>query len=689
MSHATETPASKRQERLAAVVLVVAAIAFFAALEAAQPLYFLWDDNSSYFLPCYVYDYESVTGFGELPHVNYHQYLGYLYLASGQPGVLYPPVYAGVGVARLATGDSRAAVDFLVAVHLLASALGMFVLLRRFRISPAIAAGTALLWISFPFVVQVARSWLWVAYVAAYLPWNLWLLDRLCARPAAPRILALAVVKALLVYQGYVQYAVLLVLFEGLHLVLGWLFDRLGEASWWRQALAYVAAQGAGAALAAPLLLPMFFAKSISAYRTGALSFQEFLSLSLSWKTFFAAQVFQMEPRVIHEASGVLFYVGLPSLLGLAGLALCRHRRRFLIAAAVALFALVLSTRAYAVFYHVPLLSSFRWPFKSFLFFLLFLAVAVAGGIDALWRSRRPPVRLFGAVLLLAGLLTHAFFGLSPAWSAVFGPNRVDEAVAELRRETAERFPLSKGRIVSLWMNPSEPRIHRLLIFNYATLVGGFHLGGYEPMISKEHLELAVRLEYSNIFRYELNEESLAYLSSWAVRFLVAPDKPELVRVFARFPQLRRISQGDGIVVYENTRAEPFAYLARPGSPPVPIEVEWRPSSVRLKTEGRGGRLRLAVAPLPWYVYSLDGEDAGGVAYDEKRHVVLEVPPGVEVVEVRYVDVPFRIGVGVALAFLVVLGAIWARRRIRSPSEIRGSRLRRRRDPHAGSAPAR
>jgi len=677
LSYAADTSPSRRQEWLAAGVLVLAALAFLVALESVQPFYFLWDDNSSYFLPCYVYDYESLAGFGELPHVNYHQYLGHSYLASGQPAVLYPPVYAGLAVARLATGDLRAVVDVLVVAHLLVSALGMFVLLRRLRISPAIAAGMALLWMSFPFVLQVARSWLWVAYVAAYLPWDLWLLDRLRERPTAPRILVLAAVKALLVYQGYVQYAVLLALFEGVFLLLSWLFERRGEASWWRQALAYAAAQGASTALAAPLLVPMLHAKSISAYRTGALSFQEFLSLSLPWKAFFAAQVFEMEPRVIHEASGVLFYVGLPSLAALAALALRRDRRRFLIAAAVALTALVLSTRAYGVMYHLPLLSSFRWPFKSFLFFLLFLTVALAGGFDALWRSHRLPLRLLGFGLLLAGLLTHAVFALSPAWSAVFGPNRVDESVAELRRETAQRLPLAKGRIVSLWMNPSEPRIHRLLVFNYATLAGGFHLGGYEPMISKEHLELAVRLEYSNIFRYELNEESLAYLSSWAVRFFIAPDRPELVHVFGRFPQLRRISEDDGIVVYENTLAEPFAYLARPGDSHVPVEVEWRPSSVRVKTAGRAGLLRLAVAPLPWYVYSLDGKDAGAVAYDETRHVVLELPPGVEVVEVRYVDVPFLVGVGVAGAFVLVLGAVWAWRR-----------LKRRPGPLAGSAPA-
>lgn len=643
--------------------MLLAAV-FLAGLEVSQPYYFLWDDNASYFLPFYVYNYDSLVGFGELPQVNYHQYLGHSYLANGQPAVLYPPLYAGLALARLLTGDLRAVVDVLAVLHLLASALGMFVYLRHLRIAPPVAVGAALLWLSFPFVTQVPRSWVMVGYVIAYLPWNLWLLDRLRERPTAPRILALGALKALLLLQGYVQYCVLLALYEGLYLLLRWLFHR-GETPWWREGLAYAAAQAASAALAAPQLLPMLHAKSISAYRSGALSFAEFISLALPWKAWLDAQIFQMDPRVIHEATGVLFYIGLPSLAALAALAWRSDRRPFLIAGGVALIALTLSTRAAGVLYHLPLFSSFRWPFKNFLFCLLFLTVALAGAFDVLWR-RRPALRFLGAALLVAGIGTQAFFALSPSWSSVFGPNRIAQSVAEWRREAARRLPLAEGRIVSLWMNPSLPRIDRLLVFNYATLAGGYHLGGYEPMISQEHLELAVGLEYSNIFRYELTEESLAYLSSWSVRYLIAPDEEQYGPIFARFPQLRLISRADGIVVYENTRAEPFAYLLRTEAPPVPLEVEWRPGGVRVATGGRGGLLRLSVAPLPWYVYSLDGEDAGSVSYDEKRHVLVEVPPGTGVVEVRYVNVPFLAGSGVAGAFLVAVMATWALRRRRS-----------------------
>jgi len=46
--------------------------------------------------------------------------------------------------------------------------------------------------------------------------------------------------------------------------------------------------------------------------------------------------------------------------------------------------------------------------------------------------------------------------------------------------------------------------------------------------------------------------------------------------------------------------------------------------------------------------------------------VVLDVPPGARQVEVRYLDLPFRLGSAVFVAFLAVVAAIWGRRRWRA-----------------------
>ncbi|HEX9731359.1 MAG TPA: hypothetical protein VGG06_05140 [Thermoanaerobaculia bacterium] len=664
-SHPCEPP--WRRELAAIGVLLLLAAVYFTVLELREPYYFLWDDNASYHLPCHVYTFDSVFGHGELPHVNYHQYLGYTYLASGQPAVLYPPLYLGLAIARLGWGDLRAVVDVLAILHLVASALGMYALLRRLGLGRAAGVAASLLWMTLPFLVVVSRSWIVVAYAAAYLPWSLWLVERLLERPSAPRVLALGAVKALLFYQGYVQYAVLWAIFESGYLLLRLLTGR--DGAWRRQALAYAAALAASAALAAPLLLPMALAKQASAHRAGSLSFAELVSNSLPVAAFLEAQVFRVQPRAVHLATGAIFYVGLPNLLALAALVVARRQRAFAIAAAVALAALVLSTRAFGVAYHLPVLSSFRWPFKSFLIAAFFLVVAAAGGYGALLASRRRWPQVVGVVLLAAAVAGNLAIVLSPWLDAPFGPNRVDRDVAAIRAETARRFPVDQGRAVSMWMTPLERHLDRLLAFDYATLAGAYHLGGYEPLIARENLELALGLDYSNIFRHELTRERLDHLSSWSVRFLVLPERsafPGFARLrasLARHSQLRPAYRGDGIEVWENAAALPFAFFVEPEVSPV--DVEWGPSWVRLATAGRGGLLRLNVAPLEGYVWTADGRDMGPVAYDPGRHLVIEVPPGARAVEVRYVDVPFRLGCAVLLAFLAGTAAVWTRRRWR------------------------
>ncbi|MCP4654641.1 MAG: hypothetical protein GY856_04385 [bacterium] len=667
-----QTQADPWRRELAPICgLLVLVGVYFAVLEITKPNYFLWDDNASFYLPCYAYNGWALFDEGALAHVNYHQYLGHTYLGSGQTGVLYPPVYLALGVSQWIWGDLRATIDLLAVLHLALAAVGMYALLRRLALSRTVSLLTAFLWMSFPFLVQVAANWIFVSYAAALLPWSLLLLDRLLAAPSAGRMLALAAVKALFFYQGYVQYAVLATLFEGCYIAVRWGLDRSSRAGWRRAVGHYLLALAAGGVLAAPLLLPMLHAKQLSAYRTGSLSFAEFLSNALSLRTFLLAQGFRMEPRAIHLATGSLFFVGIPNLVAVGALVVSRRRRRrgagrFLFCAVVAASALVLSTRAYGMMYFVPLLSSFRWPFKSFLIFLFFLAIAAAGAYESAWLDRRRWVRRLGLVLLLSGIVANVTIVMVPAFDIPFGPNRIDKDVKEIRREIAGFFPLEQGRVVSLWLSPLEPRIYRLLVFNYATLAGAYHLGGYDPLIARENLELAVNLEYSNIFRYELTQEALDYLSSWSVRFLMVPEREEFHRIFAGFPQLRRSYRGHGIEVYENAAALPFAYFQ--GSEITPVPVDWEINGLRIPTAGRSGLLRIGVAPLRWYVWSVDGREMGQVSYDEQRHVLIEVPPGAREVRVRYVDVPFLLGVGVFLAFVLAAASTWGLRRFRRRS---------------------
>lgn len=731
----TDSAPSSRSDQRLFVAVGLAVLCFFGGLQLIRPHYFLWDDNASFYLPSYVYGFESLTEEGQLAQLDPHQYLGYTFLASGQTGVLYPPVYLAMGLAKLIGGDLRHGIDILAVLHFLAAAWGMLALLRRFGVEGRIAALASTWWCTFPFLVLVSRNWIFVSYTAAFLPWCLLLLERLVERPSFGRALALAAAKALFFCQGYVQYFVLASLFEGLYLVGRWLFGRRAQPALGGSptSAGVVAGAFAGAGLlttilAAPLLLPMLKAKSVSAYRMGSLSFEEFLSNALDPSVFFGAQLFRMEPRAIHLATGAIFYVGLPCLGALAwGLRAflgparssaseADPRRRFVhllgLTLGLAVLALLASTRLYGIAHAIPLLSSFRWPFKFFALFLFYVSIAAALGFAAMAADRRRRVRLLAPVLLVIGIASHGFIAAHPHWAQPFGPNRVDRPVAEVRAEVAETFPLDRGRVVSLWLSPLEPRVYRFLIFQYATLAGAHHLGGYDPLVARENLDLAVKLEYSNIFRYELNQDSLNYLGSWSVRFLVLPLRENLSEILAGFPELRRIHLDEQLEVWENARALPFAYflgdpgLGGPGSgdpgggrPPEavpPEKIHFGPDGPRLELEGlkaaeSGGWLRLQVAPLDGYVAYADGEALGPPEVDEQRHPMVRVPPGTRVLHLRYVDVPFLVGVGLASALLLSSLVLWALARLRAsrnPSSTAPSSTENAPDADDSGAPA-
>lgn len=670
------------------LVILVLLVSFLAgALELRHPNYFLWDDNAAYFLPAYVYNWRSLVQSGSFPELNLHQYLGYQYLGGGQPGALYPPVYVALGLSRLLLGDLRHAVDLLAIGHLLAAALGMYVLLTSLRCRASLAGLGAMLWVSFPFLVQVSRNWVFVPYTAAYLPFNLLLLERVRQERRSRHILALGAVKALLFLQGYVQYAILVALFDGVWLLGHWLVDRDSRATAGRQLLAYLGAVGACSLLAAPFILPVLYATSVSAYRTSSLTYPEFLSNTMPLAAFAKAQVFWMSERAIHLATGAIFFFGLPNLLLLLALpVLAASKRRSLsattwVALGIAAIALLSTTVVYGLLYRVPVLSSFRWPFKHFLVFLFFAALALVLALDQLavrgagplWRRRAPHL------ILVLGIASNLAVDARPTWNRPFGPNRIDRDVAEITAEVRTMFPFEEGRVVSLWLSPLEPHLERLQVFNYSTLVGAYHLGGYEPLIAQQNLELAMRLEYSNIFRYEITPEVLAHLSSWSVRFLLVPERESSSRILAAHPQLVRRATQHGVEIWENRAAlPPVHFLDEPGEA---VDFEWGVNEIRIRPAGRGGRLAVAVAPLPWYSWTVDGRAGGAIEIAPGGQLVLDVPPGAESVSLRFRDLAFRIGCGLALALVLPLLVVALRRRLLAPRSRGSVRADRSLDP--------
>lgn len=227
----------------------------------------------------------------------------------------------------------------------------------------------------------------------------------------------------------------------------------------------------------------------------------------------------------------------------------------------------------------------------------------------------------------------------------------------------------SRGRVFTYNVKGrNSGRIAKFLTFNFATLYGFNHLGGYEPLISDLNNALGLGLHYSSDYSREFSTELLDYLIFWSVRYVVAEDVYENLADLDSFSVLQRIYQADGVVVYENTEALPLVYFK--DNPEEKLDFEFGVNEVRIYPNiDRERTVMVTVAPIKGYSYSLDGRAFVKINQESDKPVKLLVPGGAKEVVLRYTDEAFMFGLKVSAVFwvIVVVSVVgWYLRRIRS-----------------------
>lgn len=639
------------QNRSIILIIMLVSIVFLnlLCLEIREPNYFLYDDNADSFLPVYSYDWNAMINYKAIPLINFHQYLGHTFLAQGLTGVFYLPVYISVFLSKTTTGNIFCTIDILVFIHLVASSIGMFLLLRRFHLSPAVCFLGSLMWITMPFISIVSRSWVFVSYAATYLPFNFLLLNKLIDEPKTKNALYLALLKSAFFYQGYVQYVFMMILFEVIYILL-LSISKLFISNSYKEYLkrfprAYISSAFFFFCLIAPLLLPMFFAQHQSDYRSTRIPFNDFIFNAMSWDDFIKAnQFFNFRKDVIWSAGSEIFYFGFVNLLLLSPVLIKKFKENYKILTCVlaASIALVFSTRLYAVFYHIPGFNIFRWPFKYFLFFLFFGTIGVAGIVNNLIQQDRKWIRaiVFLIMILAVGLNCLVLWKKSESRN-VFSLVRIDNPP----KNYLEKYISKKaGRIFTFWVNSADPKgLYKYCTFSFATLFDYFHFGGYDSLISKQNSKLSLGLNYNSIFNGPLSEELLNYLSSWSVRYLITTDNSYNRSRLNRFDQLNLKYRDNDILMYENTRSLPLVYYRDNKEEPLKFdfginEVSLYPDNISART------IVINVAPLPQFQIYINGINIGKINPNEAP-ITINIPPRTRQVTLKYVDYPFYTGI--------------------------------------------
>lgn len=640
--------------------LVFAGVFFVLYLQQIEPFFFLRDDNAAYHLPAYVHNARALTEHGELAQLNLHQNNGGAHLSVGQTAVLYPPPYVAVAVASL-LGDLRWTLDLEVGFHLLLAAVGMFLLVRNLGGRRPSAAAAALLLLTAPFVLFVGRGWVIIAHGAAFVPWCLLLFLRLLERPGWQRAATLAVATSFFFLAGYPQLLFEAAVFQGLLLGATWLL----RPDWRRRsvrAVAYLAAAAMGTAvLSAPLLLPMLAQASSSARGFAGISPTLFVKWSADPVRAARAQLLLFDGSELFHASSAIYYVGIPLLLA-AVVGTILGGRRLQTLALVACLAFLSTTTLWGLLYGLPLVSSFRWPVKHYLPFLVFLIPLGAPAFDRLL-ERRPAVAwtVLAATLAIPVLLPWSELARrAPSPIALQQPIDIYAGDRLLAEADAD------ARVASFRTLGSTGFAPQLLTHNFATLFGFRQVGGYEPLMSRRAVETTVATDFAtfNVVPETVDRDRFRRLGLWGAATVLAPTDPRLRQKLPATGAARLAASNGGLDLYRNLLARPIVENLALGRG---LDATYTTNRVRFQVDGDGAAVRVAVTPLPGWSWTLDGESMGRPDEHPAGGFVVGVPPGRHQVRLRYRTPRLDLGLAVgALGWLALLtGALISRRRVR------------------------
>lgn len=246
---------------LAGLGLVIAAAIY---LERREPRYFLRDDNFSIFFPA-IDAVGRALAAGRFPEWTPRVFLGMPVAELGVFAATYPPTWISYALADLLIGDPSWTVDVFCWGHLVCGYGACFRVLRRNGLHPSVAAAAGMSWALCGFALIAGRSWYYMTPVFAYLPMIAGMLHALVEEGQDFRrtksvdrtwIWRWGVVWGFFFHAGNAQMWLYAAQLFALWVLWAGYRRRLGRAAVFRLVRGTVL----GLAMAAPLLIPQFFA---------------------------------------------------------------------------------------------------------------------------------------------------------------------------------------------------------------------------------------------------------------------------------------------------------------------------------------------------------------------------------------------------------------------------------------------
>ncbi len=664
-------------------------------------------DFRSYYLPNAEFAASRLAD-GNLPLWNPYQGAGGPFLATIQPGVLYPPNWLHLLL------PSEIAFLALISLHLALAVLTAGALARQWGAS---RIGAAVAGLAYATSFQVVGS-VWtppLVYTAAWMPAVLLAVDRIIDRPTGTSIAALAAVTALPALAGWpytlALTALTCALYGGARLLTRVVRERTIP---WRVGASLAVGAGLGVLLAAPQLLPASELLGLSCRALGSIIEEQAVFVPGPHDP--AVFVRSILSRGFNDGvPGVAALLLAPLSLVLPG----PHRGRIALLLAIGGFGLLASfpgsVPVYGWLRELPVLSDFRFPYRYRLLSTLALSIAAGMGASHLQQALRRVPRA-GTVAGVVALAVAAGWGTLPVLRSVspfsrdFGPAR---SVAEEIEATGLRWnpdPYARvywtGRSHKLRRPGDVSVVHDmepLTLARTAQLLTYFETGRARTLLTlkpskdprKKH-EDWVAAPFFGWLNLPGDSSRAAILDLFSIGTIVdrAPPTwladryervsaagaeesvfrnrhalPRAYRVAAAIPEPPRLATALKLMTSELFDPRTMVLLQKPPASisqhrPVPfdpagVEIEsYQPETVRLKTHGETAAIVvLTDAYFPGWVATVDGQPADLYRANANFRGVA-VPAGEHTVEMRYS--PRSFATGIWLAALGGVGLLFA-----------------------------
>ena len=659
---------AKRQYFIDFAVILLICLLVFTFLELRFPYFFLQDDNADAYLCMYKYSVRSVFN-GEFPFYDFHEFCGKRFLGTGQTGSLNLLVYVSALVSQVVFGHFDATIDAMAFFLVIIGSIGTYILLKELGCTriPAIIGAAG--WNLNTYNIYIGNSWIIVLMTTAALPWIYYGSLKLHQKHSVFNLLLAVIPRIALFYCGHPQFFVYAAIFDFLFVSAYTLLSRDKNIKRSKDALyligEYVVSYIIVTLASLPLILPMLDLMSISE-RSDKFSFEEFIETSYKTDVGFCGLI-----SMLFCITGVVLVV-IFAVVRKKELKTYRKEIVGIIAAlpvGVITLLWMFSVGFNRIIYLIPILNRFRWAHKltiitvSAVIIISSLAMTVAERYLKDKYERIIPLARVSLLLLQVISLLSVFIMTPMKTNAIIRTSEIP-----FNEEFSES--LSVGRYVPVQFNvvnidPASGLVMMdttsTMAFELASYYGFNNVSGYCGFLMKN--DTYGYSEFYSHMRYVPGDLTETYpgfvedMRSQSVRWYVTEIYYEdyFTEYFAPYG-IKKAFEDDKRVIFEDTKARPFAYDGSGNA----IPLEQKVNSLELDTPSSfsGGSITLNYSYDKYFKCLIDGKETNVIPCDGNWKMELICPPGKHHITVSYEEKSFYWGLAISAAGLAITAVI-------------------------------